>query len=193
MKLKNEIHFYRLIKILCIYFIISGCTFHAPSSFIEKPLISLDKVNLKAIIEEQEGLEITWEDAKDVRDFYRGAVQHKMKAEKKLRAAKYHEALTLYEYSNDFLSVVLNYLDQDSAAYQLFEGHQILFFPNLLVADNNLKIGQILKVMKKDWSARRKWKQALSYVKKSLQSEKTQWGLSIQNQLITLIHQGNNN
>lgn len=185
--------FYRFTKLFYIYFIISGCAFNTPSLSLEKPIISLDKVNLETIIEQQEGLEISWEDAKDVRDFYRGGVQHKVRAEKKSQEGKYYEALTLYESSNEFLSVVLNYFDQDSAEYHLFEGHQILFFPNLLVADNNLKIGQILKVMKRDWSARRKWKQALSYVKKSLKSEKTQWGLSIQNQLNTLIRQGNNN
>lgn len=188
-----SIIFYRSINLSYIFFILSACAFHVPSSSFEKPIIPIEKVNLEAIMEQQEGFEITWEDAKDVRDFYRGGVQYKAKAEKKSHEGKYYEALVLYESSNEFLSVVLNYLEQDSAEYYLFEGHKILFFPNLLMADNNLKIGQILKAMKRDWSARRKWKQALSYVKKSLNSEKTQWGLSIQNQLNTLIHQENNN
>lgn len=188
--MKNN--FYRFLILLIIYSIGSSCAFDYPLSKDTIP-VPLEKVNLGSIIEQQQGLEISWEDAKDVRDFYRGGVQYKAKAEIKAKEGNYQEALNLYESSNEFLSVVLNYLQEDSAEYYLFEGHQILFFPNLLMADNNLKIGQILKVMKKNWSARWKWKQALSYVKKSLKSEKTQWGLSIQDELMTLLSQSSNN
>lgn len=185
------INFYQFFILLIIYFVGSGCAGH--SSLPRETLpIPLEKVNLGSIIEQQQGLEISWEDAKDIRDFYRGGVQYKARAESKSQEGNYQEALKLYETSNEFLSVVLNYFQQDSAEYYLFEGHQILFFPNLLMADNNLKIGQILKLMKKDWAARRKWKQALSFAKKSLESEKTAWGLSIQGELMTLINQSSN-
>jgi hypothetical protein len=47
----------------------------APSPKLNAPPIPLDKVNLRAVLEEQEGLEVIREDAKDIRDFYRGGVQ----------------------------------------------------------------------------------------------------------------------
>jgi len=150
-------------------------------------IFPLKKVNLELIIEQQRGLEIDWEDAKDVRDFYRGGVQHKAKAEEKFRTNVYSEAWKFYQSSNEFFAMVLNYLDQDAAEYFLFEGHQILFFPNLLTADNYLKMGKILKSKSRHWSARRQWRQALSYIKRSLKSEPTEWGLLLEQEITALL------
>jgi tetratricopeptide (TPR) repeat protein len=132
-------------------------------------------------------MEVLWENAKEVRDFYRGGVQQKAKAEKKYQEKQYPEALKLYDNSNEFLMVVWNYIKQDSAEYTLFEGTDILFFPNLLIADNYLKAGLALKQMGKESPARRKWKQALSYVQRSLQWERTEWALSVQREIESLL------
>jgi hypothetical protein len=166
--------------------ILSGCTAIAPTPS-NSPLIPLQKANLEAVIEEQEGLEILWENAKEVRDFYRGGVQQKAKAEKKYQEKQYAEALKLYDNSNEFLMVVWKYIKQDSAEYTLFEGTDILFFPNLLMSDNYLKTGLVLKQMGKESSARRKWKQALTCVQKSLQWERTEWALSVQREIESLL------
>ena len=164
-----------------------GCATLPPPPPADSPLIPLQKANLEAVFEEQEGLEVYWENAKEVRDFYRGGVQQKAKAEKDYLDKKYPQALKQYDSSNDFLMVVLKYINEDDCEYPLFEGTSILFFPNLLIADNYLKAGKILKEMNRDSSARRKWKRALPYVQKSLQSEKTEWGLAMQQELLSLL------
>jgi tetratricopeptide (TPR) repeat protein len=163
-----------------------GCA-TSPPPRAESPLIPLKKANLKLALEEQEGLEILWENAREVRDFYRGGVQHKAKAEKDFKDKKYPEALKEYDLSNDFFMTVLKYINEDSCEYPLFEGTTILFFPNLLVADNYLKAGIILKETGREDSARSKWKKALSYVQKSLYYENTEWGLGVEKEIRSLL------
>jgi hypothetical protein len=153
----------------------------------EKPPIPLQKANLRAIFEENEGLEFVWENAKDARDFYRGGVQQKAKAEERFRQKDYPEAMKLYQSSNDFFTKLLQYIEEDYAEYPLFEGTNILFFPNLLTADNHFKIGLISRETGRESSAQSSWKMAQSFVKKSLQSERTEWGLSLEKELSSLL------
>jgi len=178
----------RLYRVLALipFLLFGGCA-TTPPPRADAPLIPLQKANLEAVFEEQEGLEILWENAQEVRDFYRGGVQQKAKADKNYQDKKYPEALKQYDSSNEFLMVVLKYINEDACEYTLFEGTCILFFPNLLIADNHLKAGKILKEMARDSSAQRKWKQALPYVQRSLQSEKTEWGLAVQQELNSLL------
>jgi len=171
---------------LILLLLLGGCA-TAPPPPADSPLIPLPKANLEAVFEEQEGLEILRENARDVRDFYRGGVQHKAKADKDYQDGKYPEALKKYDSSDEFLEVVLKYNNEDDWECPLFEGNSILFFPNLLIADNHLKAGKILKEMGRDSSAHRKWKQALPYVQKSLQHQKTEWGLALQQDLHSLL------
>jgi hypothetical protein len=166
-----------------------GCAATTPPPR-NSPVISLKKANLKAVLEEQEGLEITWEDAKDLRDFYRGGVQRKAMAEEELRAKKYAKALEFYDSSDDFLRFVLRHDDQDSAEYFLFGETSILFFPNLLMADNDLKTGRILWEMGQEGAAHRQWMQARHFLHRSLRSEPTEWGLSLQRELAALLVSG---
>ena len=168
------------------FLMIQGCA-TSPPPLADSPLVPLAKANLEAVLEEQEGLEILWDNAKEVRDFYRGGVQQKAQAEKKYREKSYSEALKLYDQAKDFFLVVLKYINEDSCEYVLFEGTQILFFPNLLMADNYLKTGRILKEMGRDSSARRQWKSALPYIQQSLRCEKTEWGLAIEQELNSLL------
>jgi hypothetical protein len=168
------------------FLIFQGCA-TSPPPRADSPVVPLSKANLEAVLEEQEGLEIVWQDAKEVRDFYRGGVQQKAKAEEKFRGKSYPEALKLYDQSNEFFLVVLDYINHDSCEYTLFEGTHILFLPNLLMADNYLKIGRILKETGRESSAQRKWESALPYIQQSLRCEQTEWGLAVEEELRSLI------
>jgi hypothetical protein len=156
----------------------------APASGLPIPL---KEANLVAVFEQNEGLEVTPEDAKEVRDFYRLGVQQKAKAEKRFQAKSYPEAMKQYRSSNDSFSTILRYMDQDSAEYTLFENTHILFFPNLLVADNELKMGLIMQASGQQGSAQSCWKRSLASVQKSLRAERTEWGLSLEEKLISLL------
>jgi hypothetical protein len=164
---------------------LQGCASAIPPA--SGPPIPLKEANLEAVFEQNEGLEVTPEDAKELRDFYRLGVQQKAKAEKLFQGKAYPEAMKLYHSSNESFSTILRYLDQDSAEYTLFEDTHILFFPNLLVADNELKMGLILRTRGEHGSARRCWKRSLASVQKSLQAERTEWGLSLQEKLHSLL------
>jgi len=163
-----------------------GCAGVTPIA-VEKPPVPLQKANLKAVFEENEGLEFVWENAKDVRDFYRGGVQQKAKAEKQFQQKAYPEAMKLYQSSNDFFTKLAQYMEEDYVEYPLFEGTNILFFPNLLTSDNHLKMGLIYRETGREGSAQSSWKRAQSFVKKSLQSERTEWGLSLEKELSSLL------
>jgi hypothetical protein len=164
---------------------LQGCAGTTPPA--SGPPIPLKEANLEAVFEQNEGLEVTPEDAKELRDFYRLGVQQKAQAEKLFQEKSYPEAMKLYRSSNESFSTILRYLDQDSAEYTLFEDTHILFFPNLLVADNELKMGLILQTREEEGLAQRCWKRGLASVQKSLQAERTEWGLSLQEKLISLL------
>lgn len=164
---------------------LQGCTSTIPPA--AGPPIPLKEANLEAVFEQNEGLEVTPDDAKELRDFYRLGVQQKAKAEKLFQGKDYPEAMKLYHSSNESFSAILRYLEQDSAEYTLFEDTHILFFPNLLVADNELKMGLIQQTKGEEGSAQRCWKRGLASVQKSLQAEHTEWGLSLQEKLISLL------
>jgi len=164
---------------------LQGCASTIPPA--SGPPIPLEEANLEAVFEQNEGLEVTPEDVKELRDFYRLGVQQKAKAEKLFQGKAYPEAMKLYDSSNESFSTILRYLDRDSAEYTLFEDTHILFFPNLLVADNELKMGLILQTRGKESSARRCWKRSLASVQKSLRAERTEWGLSLQEKLNSLL------
>jgi hypothetical protein len=164
-----------------------GCAAAAIPPSGDSPAVPLDKANLEAVLQEQEGLEITWEDAKELRDFYRGGAQKKSLAEKNLHEKNYQEAMKLYDASDEFLRVVVKFNNQDSAEFPLFEGVSILFFPNLLFADNHLKMGRIQRETGHEGSAQRRWKQALPFVEQSLASERTEWGLSLRKEILSLL------
>ncbi len=153
----------------------------------EKPPIPLQKANAKAVLQENEGLVVVWEDAKDARDFYRGGVQEKAKGEKRLQEKAYPEAIKFYQSSNDFFTKLFQLINEDCAEFTLYEGTDILFFPNLMIADNYLKMGQIQRETGSEGSAQGSWKKAQSFLNKSLQSERTEWGLSLEKEIAVLL------
>jgi hypothetical protein len=168
--------------LILAFLLIQGCAgvTAVPS---QKAPVPLANANLKAVLGENEGLEIVWEDAKDVRDYYRGGVQHKTKAEKKFQEKSYPEAVKFYQSSNDFFSNLLKFIEEDVAEYNLYEGCSVLLFPNLLSADNHYKMGLIQRDTGKEAAAQSSWKRAQSFLNKSLLSEQTEWGLALQKEL----------
>ena len=164
------------------FFVFQGCGGVTPVVG-EKTPIPLPKANQKTVFEENEGLVIVWEDAKDIRDFYRGGVQHKIKAEKQFQEKTYPEAMKSYQSSNDFFGKLVQYLDEDCAEFTLYEGTDILFFPNLLTADNHLRMGLIARETGRESAAQSNWKKAQTFLNKSLQSERTEWGLSLEKEI----------
>ena len=119
------------VLLLFAFLATQGCAAITPPKGDQR-LVSLKEANLGAVFEENEGLEVILEDAKELRDFYRGGVQQKAKAEKRFQEKLYPEAMGLYRSSNEFFLTLLQHIDEDSAEYNLFEGTNILFFPNLL-------------------------------------------------------------
>jgi tetratricopeptide (TPR) repeat protein len=168
---------------LLLFFTLPHCA-TVPPPEKKGPLIPLQKANLALALEQQAGLEISLKDVKDARDYYRGGVQQKAKAEKKFQAKEYKEALRLYDRSNEFFLYLLDYIPYDSVSYPLFEGTEILFFPNLLLADNYFKMGEIYQSTGQESSARRKWKQAFSAVGKSLACERTEWAENLRQKIL---------
>jgi hypothetical protein len=57
------------------------------------------------------------------------------------------------------------------------------------MADNHLKMGLILRTMGKEAQAQRSWKRAHSFVKASLRAEPSEWGLALQQELLSLLKQ----
>ena len=162
-----------------------GCGGVIPITGESSP-IPIQKANLEMVLGENEGLEMVWEDTKDARDFYRGGVQQKAKAEKRLQEKAYPEAMKFYQASNDFLTRMLQFMNEDCASYTLYEGTDILFFPNLLMADNYLKMGIISRETDREGAAARNWKKAQDFANKSLLAERTEWGLSLQQDILSL-------
>ena len=166
------------------FLIFQGCGGVIPIAG-ERPTVSLQKANLKMVLEENEGLQMVWEDAKDARDFYRGGVQQKAKAESQFQQKAYSEAMKFFQASNDFLARMLQFMNEDCASYTLYEGTDILFFPNLLMADNHLKMGIISRETGRESAATRNWKKAQDFAHKSLLSERTEWGLSLEQEILS--------
>ncbi len=167
--------------------VFAGCAAAPPSSPTDSKPLPLQTANLGMVLEENEGLEINPEDAKEVRDIYRAGVQKKALAENRFQEKAYPEAMKLYQESCDLLSTVLRYMEEDTAEFPCFEGTSILFFPNLLAADNHLKMGMIQKALGREAPAQRNWKKALFFCRQSLRFEKTEWGLSVQREILSLL------
>ncbi len=175
----------RILILLFLFAFLAGCA--SMKAKENKPPIPLQDVNLEAVLEENSGLEMAPGDIRDVRDYYRAGVQQKGKAETAFQKNQYPEAMMSYQQSTQSLATLLNYIDTDSAKYNLFDESNILFFPNLLMADNHLKMGKILQQMSRNWQARHHWKMGLSSANDSLESEPTEWGLDIQRRLKALL------
>jgi hypothetical protein len=143
----------------------------------------LTEINLENVIEENQGLKMIRENATMVHDYYRGGVQEKAEGESLMKEGKWVEAETHFEKSNWFLKVVVDYFPDDEPCKNIYGDHVVIFLPNLLIADNQLKLMEIYSKTRKYediYWARRDGK---AYLARSLRAEKTEWGYRLKKDL----------
>ncbi|NWF94181.1 MAG: hypothetical protein HXY46_14875 [Syntrophaceae bacterium] len=140
----------------------------------------ITEINLEKVIDENRGLKVLEENATTVHDYYRGAVQEKAEGERLLKEGKWEETRIHFEKSNRFLQVVLRYISEDEAYRNIYGDHVVIFLPNLLMADNYLKLITIYKKMLKEDQAVQVERNGREYLSRSLSSVKTEWAFKIQ-------------
>jgi hypothetical protein len=136
----------------------------------------LNEINLENVIRENEGFKVVQENALMVNDYYRGGVQEKAEGERLMKEEKWEESEAHFGKSNWFLEVVVDYFPEDEPCKNIYGDHVVIFLPNLLMADNQLKLMEIYGKTKRSgeiYWARRDGKTSLS---RSLRSVKTEWG-----------------
>jgi len=139
----------------------------------------LTEINLEKVIDENRGLKVLEENAKTVQDYYRGSVQEKAEGERLLGEGKWEGARIHLEKSNWFLRVVLWYLPKDEAYRNIYGDHVVIFLPNLLSADNYLKLILIYKKLERDDKAMQMKGYGENYLSRSLINVKTEWAFLI--------------
>jgi hypothetical protein len=140
---------------------------------------SLKEIDLEKVFNENRGLKVVEENATTVHDYYRGGVQEKEEGERLLKESKWAEARKQLEKSNRFLRVVLKYLPEDEAHRLVYEGQTVIFLPNLLIADNHLKLITVYRNLKEDDRAAQAKAEGQQYLAESQKSVKTEWALQI--------------
>lgn len=139
----------------------------------------LTEINLEKVFHENRGLKVLKENATMIHDYYRGGVQEKEEGERLMKEGKWEEARKHLEESNRFLRVVLKYLPEDEAYRNVYGDVMVIFMPNLLMADNGLKLITIYKSMKNDDKITEEKNGGLYYLAESLKSVKTEWAYQI--------------
>jgi hypothetical protein len=139
----------------------------------------LKEINLERVFSENRGLRVVEENATTAHDYYRGGVQEKEEAEKLLKEGKWEEARTHFEKSNRFLRIVLKYLPEDEASRNIYGEQTVIFLPNLLIADNDLKLVTVYKNLKNDDEATEARHDGEDYLAESLKSVKTEWAYQV--------------
>jgi hypothetical protein len=139
----------------------------------------LTEINLEKVFQENRGLRILEENATMIHDFYRGGVQEKDEGERLMKESQWEEARIHLEKSNGFLRVVVKYLPEDEAHRNVYGDVVVIFMPNLLMADNNLKLFTLYKNKKDDNKASEAIRSGEHYLAESLKSVKTEWAYQI--------------
>ena len=139
----------------------------------------LTDINLEKVFSENRGLKVLEENATKVHDYYRGGVQEKEEGERLLKESIWEEARIHLEKSNRFLRVVVKYLPEDEAYRNTYGEQTVIFLPNLLIADNDLKLITVYQNMKNDNKAAEAKSEAKHYLAESLKSVKTEWAFKI--------------
>ncbi len=139
----------------------------------------LTQINLDKIYAENRGLKVIEENATALHDYYRGAVQEKEEGEGLLKEGKWEEARSHLERSNRFLHVVLKVLPKDEAHWNIYGDQVVIFLPNLLIADNDLKLNTVYRALGSDEKARGAKNDGEYYLAQSLKDVKTEWGVHI--------------
>jgi len=140
---------------------------------------SLKEVYLEKVFNENRGLKVLEENATTVHDYYRGGVQEKEEGEKLIKESRWEEARVHLEKSNRFLRVVLKYLSEDEAYRNIYGEQVVIFLPNLLIADNDLKLVTVYKNLKNDDKTAQAKAEGQQYLAESLKSVRTEWAYQI--------------
>ena len=136
------------------------------------PLI---EINPEKVFQENRGLKVLSENATMIHDYYRGGVQEKEEGEKWMEEGKWEEARNHLEKSNRFLQVVVKHLPQDEASRNVYGDVMVIFLPNLLMADNDLKLVTVYKNTGNDNKVAETKSAGLYYLAESQKSVKTEW------------------
>jgi hypothetical protein len=139
----------------------------------------LKEINLEKVFNENRGLKVVEENATTAHDYYRGGVQEKEEGEKLIRESRWEEARRHLEKSNRFLRVVLKYLPEDEAYRNIHGSLVVIFLPNLLIADNDLKLVTVYQNIKNDKKVGEAKEDGQHYLMESLKSVKTEWANQI--------------
>jgi hypothetical protein len=139
----------------------------------------LTEINPEKVFQENRGLKILKENATMIHDYYRGGVQEKDEGEKLMKEGQWEEARKHLEESNQYLRVVLKYLPEDEANRNVYGDQMVIFMPNLLIADNDLKLITIYKNTKNDNKVVETKDDGMFYLAESLKSVKTEWAYQI--------------
>ena len=75
--------------------------------------------------------------------------------------------------------MVVKYLPEDEAHRDIYEGQTVIFLPNLLMADNDLKLITIYKNMRNENKAAEVKGEGQYYLAESLKNVKTEWAYQI--------------
>src|SRR4030042_2147555 len=110
----------------------------------------LKEINLEKVFDENRGLKVVEENATTVHDYYRGGVQEKEEGEKLMKESRWEEARIHLERAIRFLRVVLKSLPEDEAYRNIYGNKTVIFLPNLLIADNALKLVSVYKNTRND-------------------------------------------
>ena len=139
----------------------------------------LTEINLEKVFQENRGLKVVEENATTAHDYYRGGVQEKEEGEKLMKESRWEEARIHLEKSIRFLLVVLKSLPEDEAYRNIYGEQVMIFLPNLLIADNDLKLITVYKNLKIDEKAVQAKTEGQLYLAESLKSVKTEWAAQI--------------
>ena len=139
----------------------------------------LREINLEKVFQENRGLKVVEENATTAHDYYRGGVQEKEEGEKLMKESRWEEARIHLEKSIRFLLVVLKSLPEDEAYRNIYGEQVIIFLPNLLIADNALKLVSVYKNMRNDNAVAEAKNEGQHYLAESLKSVKTEWAYQI--------------
>jgi hypothetical protein len=146
---------------------------------VELRTYPLTEINLEKVFNENRGLRILEENATMIHDYYRGGVQEKEEGERLLKESNWEEARKHLEKSNQFLRVVVKYLPEDEALRNIYGDHLVIFLPNLLIADNYLKLITVYKSTRNDNKMAEAKGNGEHYLSLSLMSVKTEWAYQI--------------
>jgi len=139
----------------------------------------LTEINFEKVFNENRGLRVLEENATMAHDYYRGGVQEKEEAGKLMGERKWEEAQGHFEKSNRFLRVVLKYIPDDDAYLNIYGDHVVTYLPNLLIADNDLKLITVYKSTGNDNKVAETKGDGEYYLAQSLKSVKTEWAYQI--------------